>query len=70
MSLTDKIIDLLKSSAITQGVLSILIVAGYLYLVIAQIPIPGFLEGLVGLVVGFFFGGKIQAAVGQSKGGS
>ena len=69
MSVFDKILDLLKSSAITQGVLSVLIVAGYLYLVIAQIPIPGFLEGLVGLVVGFFFGGKIQAAIHQAKGG-
>lgn len=67
MSTGDKILDLLKSSAVTQGVLSILIVAGYLYLIITGTPIPGFLEGLVGLVVGFFFGGKAQAAVSSIR---
>jgi hypothetical protein len=69
MSFWDKVFDLLQSSAVTQGVLSILIVGAYFYMLIAGIAIPSFVEGLVGLVVGFFFGGKVQAAITKSKGG-
>jgi hypothetical protein len=68
MSTMDKIIDLLKSSAVTQGVLSVLIVGGYVYMIIAQVNIPPSYDAITGLVVGFFFGGKVQAAINRTKG--
>jgi hypothetical protein len=59
----DKFIDLMKSSAITQGVLSIVIVGGWIYMIVSGTPVPAAYEAVSGLVIGFFFGGKIQAAV-------
>jgi hypothetical protein len=57
----DKFIDLLKSSAVTQGVLSILVIGGWVYMIVAGVPVPPAFEAVAGLVVGFFFGGKVQA---------
>jgi hypothetical protein len=64
----DKILALLQSSAVTQGVLSIIVLGGYVYMIIAQISIPPSFDAIAGLVVGFFFGGKVQAAIGKTKG--
>jgi len=42
----------------------------WLYMVVAQQPIPSGLDNLVGLCVGFYFGGKFVQAVGKAAGGA
>ena len=69
MSTFDKILDLIKSSAVTQGILSVLVVGGYIYMIVAGLPVPPAYEAIAALVVGFFFGGKAQSAIQSSRGG-
>jgi hypothetical protein len=50
----------LKESTIMQGLLTIGVVGVWLYLLVQARPVPPELNQIVGLVVGFFFGGKVQ----------
>lgn len=54
----NKFLDLLQQSVITQGILTIGVTGTWLYLHIAGQPVPPELNQIVGLVVGFYFGGK------------
>ena len=58
----DKFIELLKESVITQGVLTVGLAGVYAYLLIIQAPIPQNLETILGVIVGFYFGGKVPIA--------
>lgn len=60
-----KFLELLQSSVITQSVITIGVVGAWLYMTIAQIPIPISMENVVMIVVGFFFGSKYQQAISQ-----
>lgn len=59
MKISDRIIDLFASSAVTQGTLSTLLVGGWIYMIVANVPVPGAYELATGAVIGFFFGGKV-----------
>jgi hypothetical protein len=65
-----KFLELLQESVIVQGILTLAVVGVWLYMVVAQQPIPSGLDNLVGLCVGFYFGGKFVQAVGKAAGGA
>ena len=56
--MSNKLLDLIQQSVIVQGVLTLGVVGTWLYLHIAAQPVPPELNQIVGLVVGFYFGGK------------
>ena len=68
MSTLDKFLDLLRESVILQGTLTLAFCGVWLFMVGSGKPIPDALNNMVGLVVGFYFGGKIQLAINRSKG--
>lgn len=57
--------ELFKQSVIMQATLSFLMVGTYCYLTIAGKPISPEFFTLLGLIVGFFFGGKMGLAQGK-----
>ncbi len=56
--MSNKLLDLIQQSVIVQGVLTLGVVGTWLYLHVAGQPVPPELNQIVGLVVGFYFGGK------------
>lgn len=68
MSSLDKFLDLLRESVILQGILTLAFVGVWLYLIAAGQNVPDALNNMVGLVVGFYFGGKIQLAINRTRG--
>lgn len=59
--------QLLKESTIMQAVLSLLVVGAYIYMLIAGVPVSDAFIGIVGLVIGFFFGGKLGVATATQR---
>ena len=59
--------ELFQQSIIMQSLLTLMIVATYLYMVIANHPIPQLLTDLLGLVLGFFFGSKVGYSQQSNK---
>ncbi|MDP2107145.1 MAG: hypothetical protein Q8J76_14205 [Desulfobulbaceae bacterium] len=60
--------ELFAESVILQGVLSLMFGGTICYMYVTQIPVPQELVALLGIIIGFFFGGKVQiAAVKASK---
>jgi len=57
--------QLLKESIIVQGLVTLALVGTFCYLVATGRPVPDSLQGLLGLVVGFFFGAKVQQALAK-----
>lgn len=51
--------DLLKTSALTQGVVTIMVLGADITLMLQGRPIPDFFTAITSLVVGFYFGSKI-----------
>ena len=58
--------ELFKQSVIMQALLSVMMCGTYCYLVIAGKPISQEFYLLLGVIVGFFFGGKMGMAQGQA----
>jgi hypothetical protein len=54
-------VQLLRESVITQAAITIITILATVYLLLVGRPVPGELWSLCGLVVGFYFGGKVQA---------
>lgn len=54
----DKFLELWQSSAIIQGSLALMMGATICYLSIAQIDCPDVLIGMLGTIIGFYFGTK------------
>ena len=52
-------LDLFQQSVIMQGLLSLLVIGLWGYMVVTGQEIPSELSALVTLVVGFFFGSKL-----------
>jgi hypothetical protein len=69
MSALEKFLDLLRESVILQGILTLSVCGVWLFLVASGKTVPDALTNIVGLVIGFYFGGKIQLAINKSKGG-
>ena len=60
--------ELFAESVIVQAFLSTLFAVTLCYMYIVQIPVPQELVALLGIIIGFFFGGKVQiAAVKASR---
>jgi len=60
--------ELFAESVILQAVLAIMFGGTLCYMYIVQIPVPQELVALLGIIIGFFFGGKVQiAAIKASK---
>ena len=55
-------VDLLRESTIMQGVITIMVLSVWLYMITIGASIPPALEHVCGLVIGFFFGGKYALA--------
>lgn len=49
------------NSTIIQAVITLVVVGTICYLIIVGQPIPDFLKEIGGLVIGFYFGAKVQA---------
>ena len=54
--------ELFAESVIVQAFLSVLFAGTLCYMYIVQIPVPQELVALLGIIIGFFFGGKVQIA--------
>jgi hypothetical protein len=67
LTITERIFDLLASSAVTQGTLSIVVILGTLYIQITQGVVPSWLIELSLFIVGFFFGGKAGVVQGKTE---
>jgi len=65
--MADKILDLFQQSTIMQGTITLIMVGVYAFLVATGKPVPTDFLGLVTLVVGFFFGAKLQNAINGVK---
>jgi hypothetical protein len=63
----DKFWQLMKESVIVQGLITLMVLGAWLYLVVSLVPIPPSLELIVGTVIGFYFGGKSQLAISNYK---
>lgn len=53
------LLDLIKSSVITQWTITVIVLAIYFYLLIADKAVPSLVEILVTMVVSFYFGSKV-----------
>jgi len=56
------LVDLFKTSAIMQGLLSVAVIGAYIFLLVSGQAVPETLVVSVGLVLGFFFGSKLALA--------
>jgi len=56
------LLDLFKTSAIMQGLLSVAVIGAYIFLLVSGQAVPETLVVSVGLVLGFFFGSKLALA--------
>lgn len=54
--------ELFAESVILQGILSLMFGGTICYMYVTQIPVPQELVALLGIIIGFFFGGKVQIA--------
>lgn len=63
----NKFWELMRESIIVQAIITMGTVGVVLYLVIINRPIPNELWGLVTLVVGFWFGTKVQSSIARGK---
>ena len=51
-----------------QGLIGVGTVGAIVYLAVVGKPIPEALAGIAGAAVGFYFGGKAQAAIARARG--
>jgi len=58
--------DLLSESTIFQGMITLAVISTWSYLMCTNQPPPEYLNTVVGVVIGFFFGGKYVQAVSQA----
>ena len=61
----DKFYDLLRESVIFQGILVVMVSGTVCYLYATGQDVPKELLIIFGTIVGFFFGGKVPAAVAR-----
>jgi len=59
--------ELFKSSVIIQGVITLMLITTICILSINNQPIPPFIQDTTALVIGFWFGAKVQNLINQTK---
>ncbi len=62
------LLDLIRESVIVQGLITLMVVGACIWLAIHNEVIPPFLADLTSLIIGFYFGAKVQNLVHKSKG--
>ncbi len=60
--------ELLRESTIVQALITLMVVGAVVYLGVTNQPIPPFLTDVTSLVIGFYFGAKVQSLVHKAKG--
>ena len=58
----EKFAELLEESVIVSGLIALMCIGSVCYLAIMARPVPDVLINIAMIVVGFFFGGKVQQA--------
>jgi len=58
---------LFEKSTITQSIITLIVVGGWMGMVYTSRPVPQLLELVVSLVIGFFFGAKVGHSAGEVK---
>ena len=58
----NKFWDLLEESVIVSGIIALSCIGAVIYLSVTGQPVPDILVNICMVVVGFFFGGKVQQA--------
>lgn len=66
MKIMSQFVELLRESVIFQGVITLIVLGVWGYLIVTGQPVPDTVQLLAGTVVGFFFGGKYAQQVGRS----
>lgn len=61
-------IELLRESVIIQGLITLSLIITLCIMVATSTPLPPFFTDLVSLVLGFYFGAKVQSLVHKAKG--
>ena len=64
-SAAGEFVSLLRESVILQGFITAVLISSCAYLWVTGQPIPQDLQLVTGVVVGFFFGGKVQNIVSK-----
>jgi hypothetical protein len=59
-------LDLVKSSVITQAIITIMVLFAVLYMLATGQTVPPDLWALTSLVIGFYFGSKVGIVQGQN----
>ena len=54
--------DLLEQSVLTSGVISVMLIGSVCYLSVTGAPIPDLLTVATSVILGFFFGAKVEAS--------
>jgi membrane-bound ClpP family serine protease len=65
-SVKERLLVMLSESTIFQGVLMILVVGGWVYLLVTTGTAPADLTGAALLIIGFFFGGKFTTSMARA----
>lgn len=63
----DKFIDLLKSSALVQGSIALVVTSGMIYMYVSGKTVPNELLGIVMIILGYYFGVKTQQIQYQNE---
>ena len=63
--LSTQLIELMRDSVITQAIITIMALGATLVIVAQGRSVPGELWAIDGLVVGFYFGGKVQSGAAR-----
>jgi len=58
----EKFLELLRESVIVSGLIALSCVGAVVYLSVAGQPIPELLVNITMIIIGFFFGGKVQSS--------
>lgn len=66
--MSDKLIDLLKTSTILQALMTISLLGVMSYKLIVNEPIPDILTNAFLVILGFYFGSKSQQVIDQRLG--
>lgn len=54
--------ELVERSVIIQGIITLCLIGTVIYLTVSQVEVPKLIEALTLLVVGFYFGSKVENA--------
>lgn len=64
----DTLTDMIRESVIVQGAITIIVVATLCYMVASQLVIPAYFTDIASIIIGFYFGAKVQNLVHKDGG--